>query len=276
MKSKTIVFIGGTSGIGRAAVQHFLKTENQLIVLYRSQEKLNLTLGDTPKSVFQIPCDLCSMESIKTACEAIKTLTDKVDVLVNNAGMWEFGGRQESKDGIETTFQVNVLSPYYLQDTLRELLLKSDDPRVITTASALHTGTINFQDIEFKKNFSGFKAYRQSKLAVVLLTRLWANENKTIRYFCFHPGVVNTELGRGAGWLAKSFFTWFGSSPEKGAETLIHLVESPMDRLKSGEYYAKKKVAKTYTKASYDMSVAKQLDGVVIDYLKKSVALSGL
>jgi len=267
MKNKTIVFIGGTSGIGRAAVQHYLNRGDQLIILYRSKEKLEATLQGSKKETIQIPCDLCSMKSIQLACDAIKTFTDQVDVLVNNAGMWEFGRRQESEDGIETTFQVNVLAPYYFQKTLRDLLLKSDEPRVITTASALHTGTLNFDDLEFKQNFSGFKAYRQSKLAVVLLTRLWAKQNEKIQFFCFHPGVVNTELGRTAGWLAKTFFKWFGIAPEKGAETLIHLIDTPKEALHSGEYYTKKKVAKTFTKASYDLQAAEKLDAVIAGYL---------
>lgn len=266
MKTKTIVFLGGTSGIGRAAVKHLLNSDYRLIILYRSQAKLEDTLQGNQKSVVQIPCDLCSISSIQSACEAIKTFTEKVDILVNNAGMWEFGGRQESQDGIETTFQVNVLAPYFFQEALRDLMLNSDEPRVITTASALHTGTINFKDIEFKQNFSGFKAYRQSKLSVVLLTRLWAKENDKIQYFCFHPGVVSTELGRSAGWLAKTFFKWFGISPEKGAETLIHLIESPSNTLLSGEYYTKKKAAKTFTKASYDLNEAKKLKEVVAGY----------
>jgi NAD(P)-dependent dehydrogenase (short-subunit alcohol dehydrogenase family) len=267
MKTKTIVFVGCTSGIGRAALQYFLKTQHQLIVLYRSEEKRQASLQNHSEAVLSIPCDLLSLASIQSACEAIKTHTDKVDILVNNAGMWEFGARNESEDGIETTFQVNVLAPYFFQNSLRELLLKSDAPRVITTASALHTGTLNFDDLEFKQNFSGFKAYRQSKLSVVLLTRLWAKQNDKIQYFCFHPGVVSTELGRTAGWLAKTFFKWFGISPEKGAETLIHLMESEEISLQSGEYYTKKKVKKTFTKASYDLNAAQKLDQIVSTYL---------
>lgn len=266
MSTKTIVFIGGTAGIGRAAVRHLVKTNCKLILLYRSHEKLKQTLSGEEKNVISIPCDLLSLESIHAAVKAIRDQTDRIDVLVNNAGMWEFGSRKESQNGIESTFQVNVLAPYIFTNSLHDLLEKSDEARVINTASALHTGDINFDDIEMKKNFSGFKAYRQSKLCVVLLTRLWAKNNNKIKYFSLHPGVVSTELGRSAGWLANTFFKWFGISPEKGAETLIYLVESDYQTLKSGEYYTKKKIAKTLTKNSYDLTRAEKLVEAIEKY----------
>jgi NAD(P)-dependent dehydrogenase (short-subunit alcohol dehydrogenase family) len=266
---KTIVFIGGTSGIGRAAVQHFLKTEHKIILLYRSQEKLKETLKGSNKVVIEIPCDLYSFESMKKAIAEIRKHTNHVDILVNNAGMWEFGDRKETQEGIETTFQVNVLATAFFHKNLQDLLLKSSEPRVITTASLLHTGKINFEDLEYKRKFSGFQAYRQSKLAVILLTRYWSQQEPEIRYFSFHPGVVNTELGRSANWMMRLFFRWFGISPEKGAETLVYLTETPIDALKSGEYYTKKKVAKTATKESYDLAIAKRLDEEVVNYLSR-------
>ena len=266
---KTIVFIGGTSGIGRAAVQHFLKTDHKLILLYRSKEKLKETLQTSSKKVIEVPCDLYSFHSMKKACDTIRNHTDQVDILVNNAGMWEFGDRKETQDGIETTFQVNVLAPAFFHKNLQDLLLKSSDPRVITTASLLHTGTINFEDLEYQKKFNGFQAYRQSKLAVILLTRYWSQQETKIQYFSFHPGVVSTELGRSANWLMRCFFRWFGISPEKGAETLVYLAETPSDTLNSGEYYTQKKVAKTVTKASYDTALAKRVDEEVAIYLKR-------
>lgn len=269
MKNKVIVIIGGTSGIGRAAVRHFLKTDHDLVILYRSKDKLEQTLYASNKKVTEILCDLYSFESMKKACESIRASFGHVDVLICNAGMWEFGNRQETLDGIETTFQVNVLAPVFFQKNLRDLLLNSEEPRVIITASALHTGTINFDDIEYKKSYSGFQAYRQSKLSVVLLTRLWAKNNSKIKFFSLHPGVVSTELGRSAGWFARSFFKWFGITPEKGATAIIHLVESPIDSLKSGEYYIKKSVSRTSTKASYDLLLAKKLEQKIEVYLDR-------
>lgn len=269
MNAKTIVIIGGTSGIGQAAVRHFLKTNNKLVLLYRNESKLQETLKGSDKEVITIPCDLYSFNSMKKAIESIKEQVDVVDVLISNAGMWEFGERKMTENQIETTFQVNVLAPCFFKEQLTDLLKKSENPRVITTASALHIGTINFADIEYKQKFSGYQAYRQSKLAVVLLTRLWAKQGDGIQYFSFHPGVVSTELGRSAGWLAKTFFKFFGISPEKGAQTLIYLIESPKNSLISGEYYAKNKLTKTSTSESYNLETAKKMEEVVETYLAR-------
>ena len=71
---------------------------------------------------------------------------DHLDQLINNAGVWhsEFTA---SMDGIEETFQVNVIAPYLFIKNLKPLLDKAETPKVINTASGLHTGTVNFNDI---------------------------------------------------------------------------------------------------------------------------------
>jgi NAD(P)-dependent dehydrogenase (short-subunit alcohol dehydrogenase family) len=270
MENKIIVIVGGTSGIGRAATQYLIANpQNKVFVLYRSESRLRETVQGKPENVVEIFCDLLSFGGIKAAVEAVKSQTERIDVLVNNAGIWVFGQRRESVDRIEATWQVNVLAPAYFEASFRDLLLKSTDPRVISTASMLHTGTINLNDVEFKTKFSGYHAYRQSKLSVVLLTRFWAKNNPNIRYFCFHPGVVNTDLGREANFMAKAFFKWFGISPKKGAETLLYLIESPIETLTSGEYYVKKKLTRTLTRQSYDMRMAHSLAQLVDGYLSR-------
>ncbi len=272
MESKTIVFIGGTSGIGQAAVRYLLERGHKVILLYRSEEKLAETIKGHTAPLLTVACDLYSFDSMSKACETICNAVEGIDILVCNAGMWEFGNRKETQDGIETTFQVNVLAPAFFQEKLKPLLLKRPEPKVITTASALHSGNINFEDLEYKNKFSGFQAYRQSKLSVVLLTRLWARQNNKIQYYSLHPGVVSTELGRSAGWFARTFFKWMGISSEKGAETLLYLIETPSERLSSGDYYAKKKLTKTISKVSYDLKVAARLEQAVQQYLSKYFA----
>lgn len=270
MENKIIVVVGGTSGIGRAATRYLIANpQNKVFVLYRSESKLKETVQGKLENVVDIFCDLLSFESMKGAVEVIKSQTERIDVLVNNAGMWVFGSRRKSVDQIEATWQVNVLAPAYFEASFRDMLQKSSDPRVVTTASMLHTGSVNFNDVELKNNFSGYQAYRQSKLSVVLLTRLWAMKNPKIKYFSFHPGVVSTDLGRDANFIAKAFFKWFGITPEKGAETLLYLVDSPIEILTSGEYYAKKKHTRTLTKQSYDLQMAERLYQLVENYLNR-------
>jgi hypothetical protein len=92
-----------------------------------------------------------------------------------------------------------------------------------------------------------------------------------------HPGIVDTELSRSAGWLSKLIFKWMGKTPEQGAKTLNYLIETNNYSLVSGEYYANSKVKET-TKEAYDLEAAKRLvsvlNGYLENYLPKSQLLS--
>jgi NAD(P)-dependent dehydrogenase (short-subunit alcohol dehydrogenase family) len=184
-------------------------------------------------------------------------------VLINNAGVWN-NSFKESPEGIEETFAVNVLAPYLLFGNFIDLLRKTNNPQMITVSSGLHFGKINFADIEYRKKFSGFHAYRQSKLAVILLTRLLSEKfsDAGIRINCMHPGVVNTQLGRHGNILFNSMFKLFGKSPEKGADTLVYLASSPDANNISGEYFENRKAKRT-TAQSYDMQAAEKLLKIV-------------
>lgn len=268
LSNKKIVMTGATSGLGKVAAKDFIENGATLIVLYRNKEKLielKKELSDNGV-VVGILCDLNSSASVKNACDEIKKSYDRLDVLINNAGLWSFDF-QESADKIEKTFHVNVLSPYILIKELKGLLLKSNSPKVITTASGLHQGSINFEDIEYRENYSGYKTYRQSKLAVILLTRLFAKRESEIVYVTQHPGLVSTGLVRDGNWFAKMFFKIFGKSPKEGAKTLQYLVKNPSENLKTGEYYANEKVKKTSTKESNNLELAKKLENEVEHYI---------
>lgn len=269
LSNKVIVMTGATSGLGKAAAKQFLENGATLIALYRNKDKFNTLKNEVngDGELKGITCDLGSSKSLQNACDEIKKSFDSIDVLINNAGLWSFDF-QESVDQVEKTFQVNVLSPYILIKELTHLLQNSASPKVITTASALHQGSINFEDIEYRDSFSGFKTYRQSKLAVILLTRLFAHRASKILYVTQHPGLVNTGLVRGGNWFAKLFFKLFGKSPEAGAKTLIYLVSSPSKDLDSGEYYANRKVQKTKTNESNDLELARKLENEVKKIIK--------
>jgi NAD(P)-dependent dehydrogenase (short-subunit alcohol dehydrogenase family) len=268
MNKKIILFTGGTSGLGRAAVKQLAVNGATVLLTNRDTAKgqkfIEEVVNENPGlkgSIELITCDFNSLESVKQACGNIKERVSKLDALVNNAGTWNFEFT-ETEDGIENTFQVNLLVPALLIYELKELLQKSESPKVINTASALHQGGLNIDDLEFREKFSGFKAYRQSKLGIILLTRLYQKkfEHLGISFYSQHPGLVNTGLVRKGGWVAKQFFKIFGKSPRKGAKTLLHLLETPSTELKGGEYYKNCKASKTSTSASHSIELAVMLD----------------
>jgi NAD(P)-dependent dehydrogenase (short-subunit alcohol dehydrogenase family) len=272
--TKTALITGATSGIGSIVAEHLVNRGYALIVLGRSAEKLSLLSNQlkrlhTNVNLITIVCDLASFNSIKKACDEIRTKSSTIDILVLNAGIWNFKFI-ETTDAIEETFQVNLLAPFILYKRLNDLIPHTKESKVIFTTSGLHQGKINFSDIEFRAHFSGFKSYRQSKLGLLMLTR-WLSEqpeDSGISFYAVHPGMVNTQLGRSAGWFSQLIFRLLGKSKEKGAQTHIHLIDAHSTALKSGAYYANRKVTQT-TKYSCDMEQAKRLWDVLNDYDKK-------
>jgi NAD(P)-dependent dehydrogenase (short-subunit alcohol dehydrogenase family) len=261
---KNILFSGGTDGLGKFAIGELCKKDFQIYVLARNEEKFNNCVlewksnGIDVSTIHFVQCDLLDLASVKKSMEYIKGLKLEWYALVNNAGTWEFE-RKESKQGIEATFQVNVLAPFLLMSEMQNLL-STEEGRIINTASALHQGVIQWSDIEFKNNYSSFKAYRQSKLCIILLTRLLASEaTENSCIVSQHPGVVNTSLVRGGNWFAKLFFKIFGVSTQKGAENILYLLTEKKEMLQAGAYYKRKKPSKTDTKISYDLNEAKKL-----------------
>ena len=215
-----------------------------------------------------LKCDLSSFESIRNCCKEFKSKYNNLHVLINNAGVWDFK-RRTSKDGIENIFATNYLAPFLMTNLLLNILKKSSPSRIINVTSGMHYGTINFEDIEFKKNFSGAKAYRQSKLGLILFTRFLAKklEGTGVTVNAAHPGMNKTDLGRDAGGFSKMIFKIMGKAPNIGAETSIYLASSSDIMNISGEYFAKKKIKKS-SKESYNMNLAKKLWEISEEYLK--------
>lgn len=274
-----IFMTGATSGLGKEAAITLAGEGAQLWYLSRNKElsdalskEFKQRYPDSPGRLIPVKGDLADLQSVKAACDAVMKETDYLDVLIYNAGIWNFSFR-ETKDGLEETWQVNVLSHVLITNLLISQLKKGSDPKILLTASGLHQGKIYFDDPGFRGSFSGFKSYRQSKLAMMLLTRHWAKvlEGEGVLVCCQHPGLVDTRLGRDAGWFARWFFKTFGRSTVKGAETLIYLAQSNSNQLEAGAFYKDKKVHKT-TAYSYRLDEAEKLENI----LQKELADRGL
>jgi len=274
MKGKIVLITGATSGLGKETARALARLGATIVLTTRDaqrgeQTKQDLIASTQNKSIDVLSCDLASFVSIRTFCAEFLQKYDALHVLINNAGVWDFR-RRVSKDGIEETFAVNYLAPFLMTNLLLEVLKKSAPSRIINVTSGLHSGTIQFDDLEFKKNFSGLKAYGHSKLAVILFTRLLAKklEGTGVTVNCVNPGLNQTNLGRDAGFAARMVFKILGKDPAKGAETALYLASLPDVATVSGEYFEKKQVKKTNLE-TYDMDAANKL----WDISKKYVGL---
>lgn len=260
---KTVLVTGATSGIGNAAALTLAKMDAKVIVHGRSEDKCKATVKDikekTGKDVDYIIGDLSSQKQIRNTAEEFKNRYDRLDILINNAGLWK-KKRHETEDSIEMTFAVNHLGYFLLTNLLLDLLKKSAPSRIICVSSGLHkNGVIDFDDLEFKKKrYSGMKAYGNSKLMNVLFTKELARrlEGTNVTVNAMAPGLVNTNLGRDGGLLRAIFK--FGRTPEKGARTIVYLATSPEVEGITGKYFYDEKETPS-SKTSNDMELAKKL-----------------
>lgn len=275
MKGKTVLITGATSGIGKETAIGLAKLGATIVFTSRDKERAESTKKDIieasgNKNVDYILCDLASLDSVRSCCTEFKTRYKARHILINNAGIWNFS-RKDSKDSIEETFTVNYLAPFLMTNLLLDLLKKSSPSRIINLSSGLHSrGTIDFDDIEFKKSYSGIGAYSQSKLALILFTKHLGKmlEGTGVTANCVHPGFVSTNLGRDASLLAGTIFKLFGKSPKKGAETSIYVASAKELETVTGEYFVDKKIAQS-SKESHDMEAAKRLWNLSMKYVIK-------
>lgn len=264
MKGKIIFITGATSGIGKETAEGLAKLGASVVFTSRDIKKgeyvkdeiISKTKNNNINVIF---CDLASFESIRTCYKKFLNQYNSMDVLINNAGVLNFK-RTLTKDCIETNFAINYLAPFLISNLFLPLLKKNNQSRIINVTSGLQSGSINFDDIEYKHNFSGWEAYRQSKLALILFTRYLAQKLKetNITANCVHPGMTNTNLFRNLGWLKRVYYKLIGDDPNIGAEALIYLASS-LDLIGvTGEYFFRKEIKKSSSE-SYNMKIAKQL-----------------
>ncbi len=273
IRGKIVVITGVTSGIGKEIARGLAHLGATVVFTTRddhkgatTKEELIQTAGNPRIDVLH--CDLDSFDSIRAFVQEFERRYDRLHVLINNAGTWDFK-RRESKDGIENIFATNYLAPFLLTNLLLDRLRQSSPSQIINIAAGLHGGTIHFDNIEMKRHFSSLKAYTQSKLALMLFTRLLAKklEGTGVRVNCVHPGVIKTNLGRDAGIFSRWMFKLIRKDPRKGAETPIYLASDPAAATLNGEYIVNKQVRQS-SKTSHDLALAQQLWDISVKYVK--------
>jgi len=268
VKRKTCVVTGANSGIGKEIARGMAAEGSRVLMVARDQERGEAARAEVAAStgngaVELLVCDLSSQRQVRELSATILGRCDRLDVLINNAGL-TLGERILTEDGIETTFAVNHLAPFLLTALLREQLGTSAPARVVTVASDAHRGAeIDFDDPPGERGYSGWRAYSQSKLANILFTIELAGRLRGtgVTATCLHPGVVRTGFGRQGPALIRfgtKIAGLFFLSPEKGADTAVWLASSPEVEGASGGYYEKRRLAKP-SSAARDSAAATRL-----------------
>ena len=253
MEGKTIVITGATSGIGQVAAEQLAALGARLVLVARDKGRAAAALARLealrPGTAHGVHyADLSRLSEIRRVASEIAAAEPRIDLLLNNAGAL-FGARKVTEDGLEFTFATNHMAYFLLTSGLRERLVQSAPARVVNTASDAHRGArLDFGDLQMSRGYTGFGAYRRSKLCNILFTRELARRlaGTGVTANCFHPGFVATRFGdESGGWgaLAIRLAKIVALSPAEGARTLVHLATSPDVAGVTGEYFHRSRPA---------------------------------
>ncbi|KAK4450216.1 hypothetical protein QBC34DRAFT_484492 [Podospora aff. communis PSN243] len=272
LEGKVILVTGANVGLGKQSVLEFARHKPKEIWLAaRNAEKAQAAVDEIKKQILQL--DLASFESIKKAAKTFLNASDRLDILMLNAGIMAVDPGL-TKDGYEVQFGTNHLGHALLAKLLLPVLEKTTrntpnaDVRVISLSSYGHTswpkGGFRFDLLKSPASELGsYHCYYQSKLANILWARQFAKEHPQFTVASVHPGVVRTELmnrATGTPRAVRAFVTLVTpllASVEQGAKG--QLWASVSKDVKSGEYYEPVGVAGKGSDDSKNDRLAKEL-----------------
>ena len=247
---RVVVITGANSGIGREAARALAGASATVVMTGRDPARLAAAVSDVRVTtrnddVHPIELDLSSLASVQDAAKRILDGWDRLDVLVNNAGV-VLSQREVSADGYEMTFATNHLGHFRLTELLLERLEASAPSRIVNVASTAHQAarSMNFDDLQAERSYSGMAVYNRSKLANVLFTRELARRlaGTGVSAFAVHPGTVRSGWGRGGdvkGFLdiGLTIIRPVFISPRAGAASILHTATAPGLEERSGGYF---------------------------------------
>jgi retinol dehydrogenase-12 len=248
LAGKTVVITGGTGGLGWQTALALTALDARLVLIGRNPARGEAALDYLRRQSAGAPveahyADLSRLDDVRRIAATLGEKLDRIDVLVNNAGAI-FNRREVTEDGLERTFALNHMGYFLLTLLMWDKLLRSAPARIVNVASEAHRGArLDFADLQSSKRYSGWKAYRRSKLCNILFTRELARRlaGSGVTANCVHPGFCATGIGNNTtGWfrrgvrLAKRLFA---IPPERGARTLIYAAAAPELTDVNGAYF---------------------------------------
>lgn len=265
IKKQIILITGSTDGIGELTA-HNLAEKGARVLIHGRDEKKTARVAEEVRSrsgntaIEEYTADLSSLETVRRLAENVLANHPAIDVLINNAGIGFSDSREISKDGYELRFAVNYLAPFLLTHLLLPALKQAAPARIVNVASAGQQ-TIDFNNVMLEKNYEAWRAYRQSKLALISFTIEMAGRiaEEGITVNSLHPGTfLRTKMVTNAGINPMG-------EPESGAEAVAWLASSPDLSKTTGRYFDRKTEA-TAEHQAYDPGARKKLWEISMRY----------
>ena len=273
LQGKTVIITGANTGIGKETALDLARRKARVILACRDHDKAQEAAADIRRridvaqsgDVLVKNLDLASLKSINEFCDDVLKTENRIDVLVNNAGIFQCPF-WKTEDGFEMQFGVNYLGHFLLTNRLLDLLKESSPSRIVMVSSALYKrGKIDFENLNSEKHYNKQAAYNNSKLAMVLFAQELARqlEGSGVCVHTLHPGVVMTELGRHfpltMRLLAFPLMWLVMKSRVQGAQTNIYCSVAEELEGVSGHYYGDCAEKPFYDVQNADEAVAKKL-----------------
>jgi NAD(P)-dependent dehydrogenase (short-subunit alcohol dehydrogenase family) len=247
------VVTGASSGIGFYTALGLARTGMRVVMAGRDRSRTEAARRFVIERAGGAQVDIAladfsHLAEVRRLAEEVLARHDRLDLLVNNAGLMSSHYRL-STDGFELTFAVNHLAPFLLTNLLLDRLKASAPSRIVTVASAAHRGQrLDLGALGKGADWGQVKAYGRSKLCNILFTRELAArlDGSGVVATCLHPGMVATGIAQHGGiielgWrLIKPFMI----GPEKGAETSVFLATVPDPAPFHGGYVIDKRLAR--------------------------------
>ena len=261
------VVTGASSGIGLYTALGLARAGTRVVMAGRDRARTEaarrlVTERSGSDRVAVALADFSSLAEVRRLADEILSGADRLDLLVNNAGLYAPQYRL-SADGFELTFAVNHLAPFLLTNLLLDRLRTSAPARVVTVASEAHRGRrLDVSNLARPRGWGALGAYGRSKLCNILFTRELAGrlDGSAVVASCLHPGVVATAIGQRGGLteLAWRLMRPFMASPERGAETSLYLATVADPAPFHGGYVIGKALARP-DPAALDLDLARRL-----------------
>jgi NAD(P)-dependent dehydrogenase (short-subunit alcohol dehydrogenase family) len=222
-----VLITGATDGLGRGLANAVAADGGTVLVHGRSQERIDATRAELGGDARGYLADLSSLAQVRDLAAQVRENEPRLDVLVNNAGIGT-GERELSEDGYELRFAVNYLAGFLLTRELLPLLEASAPARIVNVVSAGQM-PIDFDDVMLEHDYSGVRAYCQSKLAQVMFTVDLAGrlDGKGLTVNSLHP----------ATYMPTKIVSSPASTLEEGVEATLRLVADPDLDSVSGRYF---------------------------------------
>lgn len=263
VENLVILVTGATDGLGKQVARDLAARAATVLLHGRSREKGEAALREIRdatgnRKLIYYNADFSSLDAVRELSDQIQAAQKRLDVLINNAGIGAGSRRapcEKSKDGHELRFAVNYLSPFLLTHRLLPLLKRSAPARVVNVAS-VGQQPIDFDNVMLDSGYDGLRAYRQSKLALVMFTFDLAEDLREsgIAVNSLHPAsLMNTRMV-----LETDYFDGPMSTVEEGANAVEYLATSPEVEGVTGEYFDGKHRAQANPQA-YDKEMRRWL-----------------